>query len=102
MLRRLNRQLFPFGFATAMLVGCTSTGGSSGQIDSAADTSSARADVSAGADVSAIDSNKPIQGEGYKVGQISNNWTLTDHNGKPVNLYDYRGKVIYFESGSEW
>ena len=44
----------------------------------------------------------PLVGEGYAVGQISMNWTLNDRDGKPVNLYDYRGKVIYFESGSEW
>lgn len=48
------------------------------------------------------DTGKPLVGEGYKVGQISMNWTLTDVNGKAVNLWDYRGKVIYFESGSEW
>ena len=43
-----------------------------------------------------------IVGEGFAEGQIAENWTLNDADGNPVNLHDYCGKVIYFESGSEW
>jgi len=49
-----------------------------------------------------VDAPKPVVGQGYAVGQISMNWTLKDLNGKTVKLHDYLGKVIFFESGSEW
>ena len=41
-------------------------------------------------------------GAGYTLNQISLNWTLQDGDGNKVNLYDYSGKVIFFEDGSEW
>lgn len=43
-----------------------------------------------------------IEGEGWGVGQIAMNWTLNDQDGNPVNLHDYCGRVIYFESGAAW
>ena len=111
MLLRRNGQLFFWGIVTAMLVGCSSSpeggpgdSGDSGGLDTAIDVALDTSADTAGdtsSDRSADAPPNPV-GEGYAVGQISMNWTLNDKNGKPVSLYDYRGKVIYFESGSEW
>ena len=43
-----------------------------------------------------------IVGEGYAVGQIAQNWTSLDGAGNQVQLYDYCGKVIFYENGAEW
>ena len=83
-MHRCDKRVLLFGVA-ALVVGCASN---SEQLDGSTDTA-------------AID-NGNIQGEGNAVGQIAKNWTLKDHDGKSVSLYDFRGKVIYFESGSEW
>ena len=41
-------------------------------------------------------------GEGDSVGDIAATWSLLDHLGQMVSLYDLCGKVIYFEEGSMW
>ncbi len=43
-----------------------------------------------------------IEGEGFAVGQIAEDWTLMDASGSPVALHDYCGQVIYLELGAEW
>jgi hypothetical protein len=113
MLRMGNRPPFFLGLLAATLFGCSETpggardsGGDGSRPDSGGRDTGAR-DTGAGdtgivtGDTS-VDAPPPLVGEGYAVGQISMNWTLQDQNGQPVNLYDHRGKVIYFESGSEW
>ncbi len=43
-----------------------------------------------------------VAGEGFQEGQLAANWSLLDINGEPVNLHDFAGRVIFFESGAQW
>jgi hypothetical protein len=42
------------------------------------------------------------EGQGFALGQVARNWALTDHTGERVELFDFCGKVIFFEEGSQW
>ena len=37
---------------------------------------------------------------GSKAGELAENFTVYDQNGKPVSLYDFRGKWVVLETGS--
>ena len=37
---------------------------------------------------------------GSKAGELAENFTVCDQNGKPVSLYDFRGKWVVLETGS--
>lgn len=41
-------------------------------------------------------------GEGFEVGQLNPNWTLTDQNGEVVELRDFYGQVVVVDLSSEW
>jgi peroxiredoxin len=41
-------------------------------------------------------------GIGSKVGETATNYTAKDQNGNDVSLYDYSGKVIFFEFSADW
>jgi hypothetical protein len=41
-------------------------------------------------------------GKGFAVGNIARNWALPDRTLQTVELFDFCGKVIFFEEGSQW
>ena len=41
-------------------------------------------------------------GEGFAVGNVARNWALPDRTLQAVELFDFCGKVIFFEEGSQW
>ena len=40
--------------------------------------------------------------QGYASGNLAQDWMLLDGAGNQVNLWDFAGRVIFFEEGSEW
>ena len=53
-------------------------------------------------DVKDDDGCADLSGEGYGMGDVSMNWTLTDIDGKPVSLHDYCGRVVFIEDTTAW
>jgi hypothetical protein len=43
-----------------------------------------------------------LQPTGSGIGQVAQNWTLTDADGIAHNLHDYCGQVVYLEVGPQW
>ena len=42
------------------------------------------------------------QGQGFAVGEVARNWALQNHAGERVELFDFCGRVIFLEEGSQW
>jgi cytochrome oxidase Cu insertion factor (SCO1/SenC/PrrC family) len=43
-----------------------------------------------------------LEGTGYGVGDIANNFTVIDQNGDAVELYQFYGQVIVLDVFTEW
>ena len=43
-----------------------------------------------------------LAGEGYEVGQVVSDFTLTDFYGQEVELYTFYGNVIHAFAGADW
>ena len=41
-------------------------------------------------------------GTGFRVGEVAQNWALQTDAGTRAELYDFCGKVVFFEEGSQW
>lgn len=41
-------------------------------------------------------------GEGFEVGMLNPNWTLTDQHGEEIELRDFYGQVVMVDLASEW
>jgi hypothetical protein len=83
------------GSQAAGTSGAGQGGGSSGPTT----TTGSGASGSGGAQSGACEG---LVGEGWAEGQIAENWSLPDVDGQMVELYDFCGKVVYFEEGAGW
>ena len=45
---------------------------------------------------------EPLDGDGWSVGDVSNNWTKSDQFGDDLDLHDFYGQVILIDIGAEW
>ena len=91
-----------FALAAVALAGCSSPGPSHETSASTGVVSSSTSTGSTSTGSSSSGGCENLQGEGYAMGQVAENWSLPDHIGAMIALYDFCGKVIFYEEGSMW